>query len=148
MPGFGQTTRKDIMDFIFKGTAITGKAINGGGTYWITLHTADPGEDGQTSNEVSTSGTAYAAKATTSSDWTAGSSANPCEVSNSTVQSYAQATGSGFGTVTHAALWNHATNRAAANFVGRGALGASQAVAAGNTFSFPIGSFKIQLSSV
>lgn len=148
MSGFGQTTRKDIMDFIFKGTTLTGKAINSAGVYYVSLHTADPGEDGQTSNEVSTSGTAYAAEATAAADWNAGTAANPCEVNNANAITYAQATGSGFGTVTHAALWNHATNRAAANFVGRGALGSSQLVSAGNTFSFPAGSFKIQLSSV
>lgn len=148
MSGFGQTTRGDILNLIMKGTALTGKAAAGAGTYWISLHTADPGEDGQTSNEVSTSGTAYAAKATTASDWSTASGTNPMETSNSTVQSFAQATGSGFGTVTHAALWNHATNRAAANFLGRGALPSSQLVSAGNTFSFPIGSFKVQLSSV
>ena len=148
MAGLGQTTRADLLNLVFKGTALTGKAAAGAGTYYISPHTADPGEDGQTSNEVSTSGTAYAAKATTSSDWSTASAASPAETSNANVLSYAQATGSGFGTVTHAALWNHATNRAAANFLGRGALGSSQAVAAGNTFSFPVGTLKIQMSSV
>lgn len=150
MAGLGQTTRADLLNLVFRGTALTGKAAAGAGTYWVSLHTADPGEDGQTSNEVSTSGTAYAAAAVTAAGHftTNATVASPSEISNTAAITYSVATGSGFGTVTHAGIWNHATNRAAANFLGRGALTASQAVAVGNTFSFPIGSLKVQMSSV
>src|ERR1700755_950456 len=119
MAGLGQTSRKDLADYIFKGTALTGKAIAGGGTYWVTLHTGDPGVDGQTANEVSTSGTGYSAKSTTSSDWSAGNSASPTtELSNATVFNFGPASGSGFGTVTYFGIWNHATNRLPAHLVG------------------------------
>lgn len=147
MAGFGQTSRFDILNLIFKGTSISGKCINSAGIFYISLHTGDPGVDGQSGNEVSTSGTAYAAKLTAASDWTTATAASPTtETSNATVLSFVQATGSGFGTVTYAGLWNHLTTRAAANFLGAKALDASQAIAAGNTFSFPIGTFKIQMT--
>lgn len=150
MAGLGQTTRADLLNFMFRGTALTGKPAIAAGAFFISLHTADPGEDGQTSNEVSTSGTAYAAVSVTAAGHftTNATVASPSEISNTAAITWAVATGSGFGTVTHAGIWNHATNRAAANFLGRGALSASQAVAVGNTFSFPIGTLKVQLSSV
>lgn len=149
--GFGQTTRKDILAYTFKGTALTSKAISAfaaAGNLFLSLHTADPGVDGQTSNEVSTSGTAYAAKSTATTDWNTptDNTTTVARVTNATVLSYAQATGSGFGTLTHSGIWSHVTTRTAGFFVGRGALGTSQAVAAGNTFSFPIGTFVVDLA--
>lgn len=145
MAGLGQTSRKDLVDFIFKGTALTSKAINSGGTYWVTLHTGDPGVDGQTSNEVG-AGVGYSAKATTSSDWSSGTTASPTtETSNATVFNFGPASGAGFGTVTYFGIWNHATLRAAANFVGANTC-TSQTVASGNTLSFPIGSLKFQVT--
>jgi hypothetical protein len=145
MAGFGQTTRADILNFGFKGTAFTGKAFNAAGVYYISLHTADPGADGQTSNEVS--GGSYAAKSTAASDWSTATAADPAETNNSNAITFVTATGS-WGTVTHAGIWNHPTTRGTANFVGRGALSASQAIASGNTFSFPATTLKIQMSSI
>lgn len=145
MAGLGQTTRADLLNLVFKGTALTGKAAAAAGVYYVSLHTADPGEDGQTSNEVS--GGSYAAKSTAATDWSTATAASPAETNNSNAITFVTASGS-WGTVTHAGLWNHLTNRAAANFLGRGALTASQAVASGNTFSFPSTSLKIQVSSV
>src|SRR5262245_35196415 len=124
MAGFGQTARGDLMAYVFKGTSLSGKAVNGAsnvqGSFWVTLHTGDPGADGQTSNEVSTSGTAYAAQAVTASTWNTPTAANPTVVTNGVAITYAQATGSGFGTVTWAALWNSSSGRLASNFVARG----------------------------
>ena len=141
----GRTSRQNILDYIMNGTALSG-AHTAGGSYYVSLHTASPGVDGQTSNEVSTSGTAYAPITTTAADWSTATSAEPSEVSNSGALSYAQATGSGFGTVSHFGLWNHVSTRGTANFLGSEALAASQAVAAGNTLSFPTGTLKIQLA--
>jgi hypothetical protein len=142
-----QTTRADLLNLIFKGTALTGKAAAGAGVYYVSLHTADPGEDGQTSNEVT--GGSYAAKVTAAADWTATATvASPSVISNSVNPITFVTASASWGTVTHAGLWNHITNRAAANFLGRGALTASQAVASGNTFSFPTSSLVVQMSSV
>lgn len=142
----GRTTRQNILDYLMNGTALAG-APTGGGTFWVTLHTASPGVDGQTSNEVSTSGTAYAAQATTNANWGAASSAEPSVVSNGAAVLFGPATGSGFGTVTHYGLWNHATNRAASNFLGAEALtGGSETVAAGDSLNFPIGALTLSLA--
>lgn len=142
MAGLGRTARKAINDYIFKNTTLAG-GVTAGGVIWITLHTADPGVDGQTSNEIS--GSSYAAKATIATDWTTGALADPHEVSNATVQSFPTATTPGY-TATHFGLWNHATLRAVGNFIGANALGASQAVGIGNTLSFPIGTLKHTLA--
>jgi hypothetical protein len=132
--GFGNTFRKAINDLIFKNTSFT---ANPAGVVYVSLHTADPGPDGQTSNEVS--GGSYAAKVTAATDWNAATAADPSVVTNANAITFVTATGS-WGTVTHFGLWNHATLRLAANFVGSKALTASQAVASGNTVSFPAGS--------
>lgn len=137
----GQTTRQNILDYIMNGTTLAGAHTSGlAGTYYVTCHTASPGVDGQTSNEVSTSGTAYAPQATTNASWGAASSASPSVVSNTSAVLFGPATGSGFGAVSHYAFWNHATNRAAANFLGSEAItGGPQTIAAGQSLNFPIG---------
>lgn len=141
----GRTTRQNILDYIMNGTTLAG-AHTGGGTYWVTLHTASPGVDGQTSNEVG-GGVGYAAQATTNTNWGAASSAEPSVVSNGAAVLFGPASGAGFGTVTHYAFWNHETNRAAANFLGSEALsGGSETVAAGDSLNFPIGSLTVSLA--
>lgn len=129
--GFGNTFRKAINDLIFKNTTFT---ANPAGVIYVSAHTADPGPDGQTSNEVT--GGSYAAKVTAATDWNAATTADPSVVTNANAITFVTATGN-WGTVTHFGLWNHLTNRAAANFVGSKALTASQVVNTGNTLSFP-----------
>jgi len=136
----GQTTRKNILDYIFGKASLTG-APTAGGEFWLTLHTASPGVDGQTSNEVSTSSTGYAPQETDTADWAAASAASPSVLVSSVAFLFGPAEGSGFGTVTHYALWNHATNRAAANFLGAEAItGGGQEITAGQSLNFPAGS--------
>lgn len=131
--GFGNTFRKAINDLIFKNTTFT---ANPGGVIYVSAHTGDPGADGQTANEVT--GGSYARKVTAAADWNAGTTADPSVVSNANAITFVTATAN-WGTVTHFGLWNHATNTAAANFVGSKALTASQVVNNGNTLSFPAG---------
>ena len=49
----GNTFENDLMKLIFNGTAITSIADNAASSpftsYYISLHTADPGEDGELS---------------------------------------------------------------------------------------------------
>lgn len=139
--GFGNTFRKAINDLIFKNTTFTS---NPAGVIYVSLHTGDPGPDGQTANEVT--GGSYAAKVTAATDWNAATTADPSVVSNLNAITFVTATGS-WGTVTHFGLWNHLTTRAAANFVGSKALTASQAVATGNTVSFPAASLTHSLGT-
>lgn len=139
--GFGNTFRKSINDLIFKNTAFTS---NPAGVIYVSAHTGDPGPDGQTANEVS--GGSYARKVTAASDWSTGSAADPHVISNGNAITFVTATAN-WGTVTHFGLWNHATNTAAANFVGSKALTASQVVNNGNTLSFAVGALTHSLGT-
>lgn len=142
MSGFGTSFMKAINDLVFKNTTFT---ANPGGVIYVSLHTGSPGADGQTANEVS--GGSYARKATAATDWNAGTNADPSVVTNANAITFVTATGS-WGTITHFGLWNHATGTATTNFVGAAALTASQAVASGNTVSFPAGSLTHSFDSV
>jgi len=143
----GTTTRTNIADYIFNGATLAGAHTAGGG-FWITLHTASPGADGQSGNEVSTSGTGYAPQAVDAGDWSAAAtSGSDIVVSNSSAIEFGPAEGSGFGTVSHFGVWSHATSRTAADFLGFNALtGGSQAVAAPNALRFTAGELEFTLT--
>jgi len=142
MAGFGNTFRKTVNEAVFRGGSLPTLT-----TLYISLHTGDPGPDGQTANEVS--GNAYARVAVTSNttNWGAATTADPSVIANLTAVTFPQATGS-WGTVTHFGIWNHITNTAAANFVGATALTASQAIANTNTASFAAGALTHSFDSV
>lgn len=140
----GRTTRKNILDVMFGKASITG-APAAAGEFWITLHTASPGVDGQTSNEVGGS-LGYTAQETDTADWDAATSGDPCVLTNNVAFLFGPASGEGFGTVTHYGFWNHATNRDAANFLGAEALtGGSETIPAGDSLNFPAGSLTFSL---
>ena len=130
--GFGQTFRVNIMNWVFGKGAPTTPA----GVLWVSLHTADPGVDGQTANEAT--GTGYAAVAVVAAGWNNPTAAQPSVVTNNGAITFPTAGGdwSSAATFTHFGLWNHATLRTAANFVHRGTITTPQAVLNGNTPSF------------
>lgn len=110
---------------------------------YVSLHTADPGVDGQSAGEVS--GNAYARQ---SIAFSAPTAANPSVTSNSATVTFPTATPGNWGTITHFGLWNHVSNTAAANFIGASSLSASQVINAGNTASFAAGALVHNFSSV
>jgi hypothetical protein len=133
MAGFGQTQRVNIAKCLLNNTALAAQ----GASLFVSLHTASPGPDGQAGNEVSTSGTAYARQPITFGTPT---SADPSVTTSTNAQTYAAATGSGFGTITHFGIWNSSTLNAVANFIGAQTLtGGSQVVGVGNIVSFASG---------
>lgn len=77
------TFENDLLKLIFNGTPIAGLADNAASsplaTFYVALHTADPGEAGdQTTNEVSYTGYARVAVSRTAGGWTVtGSSVSP-----------------------------------------------------------------------
>jgi hypothetical protein len=103
---------------------------------YVSLHTADPGEDGQGAGEVS--GGSYARVSTAPADWDAASGADPATLENTSLITFPTATGS-WGTVTHAGLWTHATTTTESVFVGATPLGASRTIASGETAEVAIG---------
>jgi hypothetical protein len=133
--GLGQTRRAAIMNAELAST------------HYLTLHTAAPGADGQSGNEAT--GTGYAATEVESTDWAAATAANPSVKLNDEIVEVTAAAGgtwSGGANMTHFALWNHASNRAAANFIGWGPLTVPMPVIVGNPVSFPVGTLAMSLA--
>lgn len=106
------------------------------GTY-VSLHTSAAGTNPPT-NEVSTSGTAYARQAVTFTN----TGSNPTVAQNSTVINYSQATAA-WGTLNQFAVWDALTG---GNMRGWGDLTTAKAVNIGDTASFPINSLTISVT--
>lgn len=136
--GLGQTKIRAILDNSFNGGTLTAESA-----WHVSLHTGDPGVDGQTANEVG-GGVGYA-RVSVGDNWTSATAALPSVVDNTPDIVFAAATGAGFGTITYAAIWNHASATAAANFIARVALTPSQAIDAGNVATIPAGTLDVSL---
>lgn len=103
------------------------------GSFFISLHTADPGETGdQTTSEATYTSYARVAVARTSGGFTVSADT----ASNAAAVNFPACTG-GSSTVTHFGIGTAST--AAGHLVGSGALTASLAVSNGITPSFAIG---------
>ena len=125
---FSNFLETEILDHVFGGAAYTAPA-----TLYLSLHTANPDEDGSGA-EVSTSGTAYARQTvafTTSGNTT----------SNTSAVEYPTATAS-FGTVTHVGVYDAST---AGNLLAYAALTSSKAIDTGDVFRVPAGDLDITL---
>lgn len=104
---------------------------------YIALFTADPGEAGSFTNEISTSGTAYARQAVTFAAAASGSSAT-----NATV-TFPTATAN-WGTVTHVAIVDGDTE-GAGNVLFYGAVTTSKTIETGDTFQISSGNLTVSL---
>ena len=137
--GLGRTLRQAILANLFTGGALAAQ------TAWhISAHTGDPGPDGQTANEVG-GGVGYA-RVNYAGGWGAPTAAEPSVTNNTAVITFAAATGAGWGAITFAGIWNHATLAAAGNFLARGALTPSpQTVSAGNVMTIPATTLQPQI---
>jgi hypothetical protein len=71
---------------------------------FLAASTTAPAEDGSNVTEPSTSGTAYARLDVSGSDFDAATDADPSVITNTGLLQFAQATGAGWGTITHVAL--------------------------------------------
>lgn len=109
------------------------------GSFYISLHTGDPGEAGdQTTSEATYTSYARVAVARSGAGWTI-SSAN---VSNAAAINFPAAT-AGTNTITHFGIGSDSSG--AGNLFFKGALSASLAVSAGITPSFAIGELDVNL---
>ncbi|MES2783404.1 MAG: hypothetical protein V4657_11450 [Pseudomonadota bacterium] len=109
------------------------------GSFYISLHTADPGETGsQTTSEATYTSYARVAVARSGAGWTI-SSAN---ASNAAIINFPAATG-GTNTITHFGIGSDSSG--AGNLFFKGALTASLAVSSGITPSFAIGELDVNL---
>lgn len=104
------------------------------GSFYISLHTADPGESGdQTSNETSYTGYARAAIVRGSTGWVRAAST----VSNNVSISFPQCT-AGFANISHFGIGTASTG--AGNLLMKGTLTSTLAVSSGIQPQFVIGS--------
>lgn len=107
------------------------------GSFYVSLHTADPGETGtQTTSEATYTGYARVAVARSGAGWTI-SGAN---VSNAAAVTFGLCT-VGSNTITHFGIGSDVSG--AGNLFFKGALTASLAVSAGITPSFAIGELDV-----
>lgn len=137
--GFGKRHLKELNNHTFGKTPDTTPA----GAIYVSLHTASPGTDGQTSNEATGSG--YARKLTAASDWSASTDADPSITKNGVAIAFAAATGnwSSLASFTHFGLWLHATSTTEANYIGCGVLATPQPVANTNVPTFAIDALQL-----
>ena len=125
---FSNYLETKVLDHVFGGTAYTAPA-----TLYLSLHTANPDEDGSGA-EVSTTGTAYARQTvafTTSGNTT----------SNTSAVEYPTATAN-FGTVTHVGVYDASTG---GNLLCYAALTSSKTIETGDVFRVPAGDLDISL---
>ena len=116
----------------FLGTASTSAPA----TVYLALFTSDPTDAGS-GTEVSTSGTAYSRQSIAFSSASSGSTSNSADVE------FSQATGSGFGTVTHFGIYDAST---AGNLLFHGALTSSKTIDAGDVFKIASGNLSITVA--
>lgn len=107
------------------------------GSFWISLHTADPTETGtQTTNEAAYTGYARVAVNRTAGGWTRSVST----ISNTALVQFAQCTG-GSATVTHFGIGTDSTG--AGNLVFKGALTSSLSISNGIQPQFSAGQLTV-----
>lgn len=124
------TFENDLLKLIFNGTAIAGLADNAASspltTFYLTLHTADPGEDGlQNTNEVAYTGFARVAVARNAGGWVVTDNS----VSPVSVIEFGEMTAGTPSTATHASIGTAASG--GGKILYRGALTPNVSIAVG-----------------
>ncbi len=126
---FSNTFETHVLNYVFTATSVTRPTA-----WYLALFTSNPAEDAS-GTEVSTSGTAYARQS--ASFTVSGNTAT-----TSAAIEFPEATGSGFGTVTHVGVFDASSS---GNLIAYSALSASKAIAAGDVFRVPAGDFDLTL---
>ena len=126
---FSNTFETHVLNYVFTATSVTRPTA-----WYLALFTSNPAEDAS-GTEVSTSGTAYARQS--ASFTVSGNTAT-----TSAAIEFPEATGSGFGTVTHVGVFNASSS---GTVIAYSALSASKAIAAGDVFRVPAGDFDLTL---
>ena len=136
----------DLLELYFNNTDHTNVGDAAGlqnstaaGSFYISLHTSDPGEAGsQTTNETSYTNYARVAVARSGAGWTVSGG----NVSNAAAINFATCGVTG-ATITHFGIGSDSGG--AGNLFFKGALGASLAVSSGITPAFAIGELDVNL---
>lgn len=125
----GNTTENDVMLYIFDSTA---PGWAGNANFWVSLHTADPGEAGT----ATTSEVAYTNYARVAVSRTTGFTVTGNQISNAALLQFPQSGGSGTD-CTHFAIVT--TSSGAGQVILRGALSATLPTGSGIQPQFAIG---------
>jgi hypothetical protein len=108
------------------------------GSFYVSLHTADPGEAGsQTTSEAAYTGYARVAVARSGAGWTVAGN----NVSNAAAVTFGQKTAGADETITHFGIGSDSTG--VGNLFFKGALTASRLISNGITPSFAIGELDV-----
>lgn len=136
MAGLGNRQGAETLNHILGKSPDTTPA----GVVWVSLHTGDPGEDGQTANEAT--GAGYARVSTVAVDWdVADDSTSPATTQNASVIQFPLATGDWSGAVdfTFFAIWDDASLSAEANYIATGPITTPKSVESGDQIEFANG---------
>ncbi len=138
--GWGKRVQKEMQNHVMGKAPDTTPA----GIVWVSLHTGDPGDDGQAVNEAV--GIGYARVSMVAADWNPATDAQPTVTSNLNAATFADAGGdwSGAAPMTHFGLWTHPTDSAEADYVGRALLTTAAPVIEGQTPNFPPGALRMR----
>lgn len=101
MTDFSGYSEQEILEHIFKNTSIFTSPTN----VYVSLHTADEGENPDGSNEVDSGTTNYTRAETAPADWSIGGGDGPTTLQNDNTISFGDPD-SNWGTVTHIAIWD------------------------------------------
>lgn len=118
---FGNTTEEAVLNYIFDSIA---PGWAGNASFWVALHTADPGEAGT----ATTSETAYTSYARVAVSRSTGFTVSGDTVTNAALIQFPQCTGTG-ATLTHFSIVT--TSSGAGDIILRGALSSSLVVGSG-----------------
>ena len=113
------------------------------GVWFVSLHTGDPGDDGQTANEAV--GVGYARVAVVAADFTPATDATPSVLANANPITFPLAGGdwSGAADMTHFGLWNHVSGSTEAQYIGRGKLTTDAPVLDGQQPNYPAAALRM-----
>lgn len=130
----GNTTENDLMEYIFKATAISWDGLT---NLYVSLHTADPGEGGsQTTSEANYTSYARVAVARSGSGWTVTGN----QAVNAALVQFPQATG-GSSTCTYVAVGTASSGTG--QILYSGALSSSLSVSTGIQPQFAAGALTV-----
>jgi hypothetical protein len=127
--GWGRRSRVDYCS-----KTIVGQTPSAAPTTWFaSLHTANPADDGQTAGEVSTTTSGYARQTITWNTLTAFGSLTvdtASTASNSALITFGPSAGASaaWGTITYAGVWTSSTLTAETSYLGRALASSSQSV--------------------
>lgn len=138
---FGRELNRQILNTIFGNVPVYSAPAN----YFVSLHTGDPGEDGQGGNEATGGG--YARVSTEAADWNMATLADPSVVDNANSILFGTSTEdwSGGANMTHAGLWRNLAGTTEADYLGSAVLGTPVPVPERSIISFSAGDLEFNL---